>query len=554
MIDYVGQSPGQSKDPAKEAKNHWRVVRAFLRLLVAAALLAPLVWISVGLTGNRGTGHAAPTGVEVYDEAGVLNQDLLSRETNAMEFARPSRVVYLTLAEVPTGNFNEAVLAFARSNPQLGLIDGANPDKWASGTLVFAVAPKQREVAIYLGEDRDPGESVGKDTIDAMRAEFKGKNWDAGMLAGARAIAPHAGAFHVSGSALFFSVIGALIGLGEIWVFVSNPRKIARAKRDFELHMGNVDRDRATTEAALVSIPPGSQYGAIVEQRFAHYKNEIARLSESGPDVDVRGALRFSVPARNDAKALASAAEEMDLSDDAIVSASDFFSMRGDWEGAWANEIGPVMEDLNSLEELVDTVTDEIKTAEARASRDGIMRWIKTQTDAIMAMRGQLRDGTTTPDEALAALDAISEQTRSCAVDVINASLDADTSEYAWKRRLRWQKAQTQPPEDDMAEPDGAYKLNGEFIDYDPSRTIRPNFSVPGVADLELAGFGQAEGIGSVPVFVPLSMMNGRYYDEHSWTPPSSSSSSSSSSTSVGSGSYGSSGGSFSGSGYSGSF
>ena len=179
------------------------------------------------------------------------------------------------------------------------------------------------------------------------------------------------------------------------------------------------------------------------------------------------------------------------------------------------------------------------------------MRWIRTQTDAIMAMRGQLRDGTTTPDEALAALDAISEQTRSCAVDVINASLDADTSEYAWKRRLRWQKAQTQPPEDDMAEPDGAYKLNGEFIDYDPSRTIRPNFSVPGVADLELAGFGQAEGIGSVPVFVPLSMMNGRYYDEHSWTPPSSSSSSA---TSVGSGSYGSSGGSFSGSGYSGSF
>ena len=75
---------------------------------------------------------------------------------------------------------------------------------------------------------------------------------------------------------------------------------------------------------------------------------------------------------------------------------------------------------------------------------------------------------------------------------------------------------------------------------------------MPGVADLKLAGFGQAEGIGSVPVFVPLSMMNGRYYDEHSWTPPSSSSSSSS--TSVGSGSYGSSGGSFSGSGNSGSF
>ena len=265
----------------------------------------------------------------------------------------------------------------------------------------------------------------------------------------------------------------------------------------------------------------------------------------------VRGALRFSVPARYDAKALASAAEELDRNDDAIVSASDFFNMRGDWEGAWANEIGPVMEDLNSLEELVDTVTDEIKTAEARASRDAIMRWIRTQTDAIMGMRGQLRDGTTTPDEALAALDAISEQTRSCAVDVINASLDADTSEYAWKRRLRWQKAQTQPPEDDMAEPDGAYRLNGEFVDYDPSRTIRPNFSVPGVAELRMAGFGQAEGIGSVPVFVPLSMMNGRYYDEHSWTP---SSSSSSSSTSVGSGSYGSSGGSFSGSGNSGSF
>ena len=551
MIDYVGQVPGQSKDPAKRAKNRWRVVRAFLRPLVAAAFLAPFVWVWVGLAGNHGTGHAAPTSVEVYDRAGVLDQDLLSRETNAMEFARPTRVVYLTLDDVPTGNFNEAVLAFARSNPQLGLIDGADPDKWASGTLIFALAPKQREAGTFRGQDRDPGNSIGNDTLNAMRAEFKDKKWDAGMLAGARAIAPHAGLFHVSGSGHFFSIIGALIGLGEIWVFVSNPRKTARAKRDFDLHMANVDRDRAATEAALVAIPPDSRYGAIVEQRFAHYKNEIARLSGSRPDVDVRGALRFSVPARYDAKALASAAEELDLSDDAIVSASDFFSMRGDWEGAWANEIGPVMEDLNSLEELVDTVTDEIKTAEARASRDGIMRWIRTQTDAIMAMRGQLRDGTTTPDEALAALDAISEQTRSCAVDVINASLDADTSEYAWKRRLRWQKAQTQPPEDDMAEPDGAYKLNGEFIDYDPSRTIRPNFSVPGVADLELAGFGQAEGIGSVPVFVPLSMMNGRYYDEHSWTP---SSSSSSSSTSVGSGSYGSSGGSFSGAGNSGSF
>lgn len=551
MIDYVGQVPGQSKDPAKRAKNRWRVVRAFLRPLVAAAFLAPFAWVWVGLAGNHGTGHAAPTSVEVYDRAGVLDQDLLSRETNAMEFARPTRVVYLTLDDVPTGNFNEAVLAFARSNPQLGLIDGADPDKWASGTLIFALAPKQREAGTYRGQDRDPGNSIGNDTLNAMRAEFKDKKWDAGMLAGARAIAPHAGLFHVSGSGHFFSIIGALIGLGEIWVFVSNPRKTARAKRDFDLHMANVDRDRATTEAALASIPPDSRYGAIVEQRFAHYKNEIARLSGSRPDVDVRGALRFSVPARYDAKALASAAEELDRNDDAIVSASDFFSMRGDWEEAWADEIGPVMEDLNSLEELVDTVTDEIKTAEARASRDAIMRWIRTQTDAIMGMRGQLRDGTTTPDEALAALDAISEQTRSCAVEVINASLDADTSEYAWKRRLRWQKAQTQPPEDDMAEPDGAYRLNGEFVDYDPSRTIRPNFSVPGVAELRMAGFGQAEGSGSVPVFVPLSMMNGRYYDEHSWTP---SSSSSSSSTSVGSGSYGSSGGSFSGSGNSGSF
>ncbi|VEG28569.1 DUF5129 domain-containing protein [Actinomyces howellii] len=506
------------------------------KVLTCLALIASLPLMALQPFGAR---HK-PT-VEVHDEAGVLQVEAVQESLASLEFRDEVDLEVLTMPRVDaTENFNAAVLEWARIN-EPDWISAADPNYWADGLVVLAVSPEGRWVGTYFGEDVKVGLSIQEEIQEAGKDSFRIGDWAGGLEQMAEKSAevvgrPVQGVFE----RIVLPTVAMAGGVGWLIALVAGRNTARRRFAAAQRHYSSVTGDWESTELLARTIPADEPHGAQVLVRFEWFQKRYHELTAAFNEFgSPRGAAWFARGMPSRAKDLEGRASELDSLDDTIAHASALLTMSSTWPEAWENEKGPVLEDLASMDTMLDSVDDH----GVGLSTSGERSWVSAQRQRLDMTTAALQARETTPSAALDTLDEMSNEIRQRVRDLAKRALDADTSADAEERRRRYRDSS----EADLqrAVYSGVWLSSSGRGTYSPSSTIRLNpSSAGGSAD------GLPAGAGSSSSFIPVAGLVTGYSSASSYTAPSSSYSSSS--FGGGGGSYG--GGGFSGAGSSSQF
>ena len=518
----------------------WGGSRAVASLTFKIVVILLLV-VGVPLAAFWPFGKTHAPSVEVYDEAGVLQEVETASALEELRFRQDVKLVVLTLDAGYNDNFNSEVLAYARKNhPEW--ISASDPNYWADGLVVLGVSPRGRWAGCYFGEDVKVDLAVQRDIQDAGKASFREKRWAFGVWQMARQASAVMGRPVPSTVAgLIISCVGVTVGVvmaGVMLVRRHDARStFARARR----HYTQVTADYDATQIRAGLIPTDDAHGAQVLARFAWFEDRYGELTRNFHAFgEPRGAQWFEVGRRSKAKRLLDLAGELDSLDDAISNAAALLTLSEGWQDAWRNEQGPVQEDLASLQSLCSQVAANSRIDVARDRN-----WARESSNRLAAMTNELSRGALTPSAALDELDFISREVRSRADALAQRALEADSSSHREQRMRQYQDSRSDWGWESGVGYSGSWSMGGHHSSYNPASTIRINPASPGAqaSGVRWSGAGSSSQFSS-----PISGLVTGYSSAATWTPPSSSSSSSGSSSSY------SGGGGFSGAGSSSHF
>ena len=528
-----------------------RSVAAFTaNIVVSLALIAVLPIMVIWPFG--GSHH--PT-VEVHDEAGILQTEPLIEEIQAMRFRDNVHVAVLTVPGWDVDNLNDAVLEYARSHASdtdVPWISTSNPNYWSDGLVILAVAPEARKVGCYFGEDVAVPLDQQATIQDAAKNQYRQADWYGGTVSMAAKTADVIGRPGGGDIGTTYILPGwvALTSLAWLSYYLWRGFAARRRAREALRHYSQVTHDYGTTELLAGTIPEDEPHGAQVMARYRWFRSEYEKVTRSWQDFgSPYRAQWFGMSVLRRATELEKRSALLDSLDDVIANTATFLGRSPGWDRVWANEQGPVLEDLQSLRRLCHEIdSSAVANRGAIPERSKQERdWVRSRKQRLDDMTSELENGALQPSAALDELDEIASETKTKAARLAREAIDADTSSYADERRRRY---------DSRSSKDAAYAgywyLGGGHGSYNPHSTIRLNPSSPAISAIGSSDSGYGAG-GSYSSFTPISDLVVGYSSASSYTPPSSSGSSSSFSGGGFSGGY-SGGGGFSGSGSSSSF
>ena len=529
-----GRSSLTTVGPVSNILIRWGGSRAVASLILRILVVILLV-VGVPLFAYWPFGKVHAPAVEVHDEVGILQADATASSLENLRFRQDVKLAVLTLDAKPNANFNSEVLGYAREKHPEWIIS-SDSNYWADGLVILAVSPSGRWTGCYFGEDVKVDTAVQGAIQEAGKNSFREQRWALGIEQMAGYAAEVMGRPIVSPSgAIIVAGLGVISGgaLGILMLVSRSGARLAftRARR----HYAQVTADYEGTQIKAELIPTDDAHGAQVLARFAWFEDRYAELTRAFRDFgELRGAEWFSWRRRMDARGLNTRASELDSLDDAISHASALLTMSEGWQQAWANEQGPVHEDLASFQSLCASVEAKGHLSTAQ-DRD----WLRQRSNRLAAMTNELSSGRLSPSAALDELDVISRDVRARADSLARRALEADTSSYRDGRLSRYESAQSGWGWGRTNGYAGWWAMGGHQSSYDPASTIRINPSSP-AAD---ASGVRWVGAGSASQFsTPISELVTGYSSAASWSPSSSGSG----------GGSGFSGGGYSGGGFSG--
>ena len=177
--------------------------------------------------------------------------------------------------------------------------------------------------------------------------------------------------------------------------------------------------------------------------------------------------------------------ERLADADAAIMAARDFFALAPGWCDVWKTEVGPIIEDLDILDDVADTLESVNTEPGILAEIEAFREHVGDRKDAVNDLGTRLEGGQIAPAAALEELDRITNEARARAAELIEATLAADASSRGRQRYTRWKSAGIRLTAAN-AEYDAAYwsQEADTDIEYNPAATIRLTANSAGV-DLE---------------------------------------------------------------------
>ena len=171
--------------------------------------------------------------------------------------------------------------------------------------------------------------------------------------------------------------------------------------------------------------------------------------------------------------------------DAAIMAARDFFACAPGWRDVWKTEIGPIIEDLDVLDDVADTLESVNAAPGILAEIEAFRERVGDHKDTVNDLGKRLEAGQVGPAQALEELDRITGEARARTAELIEDSLLTDASPLGRRRYARW-KGEGISLSAANAEYDGCYWSEDadNDVEYNPAATIRLTANSAGV-DLE---------------------------------------------------------------------
>lgn len=284
--------------------------------------------------------------------------------------------------------------------------------------------------------------------------------------------------------------------IAEKWAALESQR--AQVERTFSTLVGTGHYESALTARYELARAERARVGA----RIAAHRSPgfFASLSETSSGAGDEILARM---------------ERLADADSAINAARDFFGLAPGWREVWDNEVGPIIQDMDVLDDVADSLeaanTDPGILADIEAFRERV----GDNKDAVAGLGKRLENGQIDPDQALEELDRMTNEARVRTAELIEVTLATDASSLGRRRYARW-KGEGISLSAANAEYDGCYWSEDadNDVEYNPAATIR---LITNSAGVDFEGLpAPATGVltaGHSPVYL-LPMYLDRYLSD----------------------------------------
>ena len=236
-----------------------------------------------------------------------------------------------------------------------------------------------------------------------------------------------------------------------------------------------LEGQRGQVERVFSLLVSAGHYEAGLSARYERAQAEHARVGARIAEHQPPGFFAsLSETSRGDGDEILAGIDRLADADAAVMAARDFFACAPGWRDVWSNEIGPIIADLDVLDDVADTLeaigTDPHILTDIEAFRERV----GDHKDAVHDLGKRLEDGQIAPAQALEELDRIANDARTRVAELIEATLATDASSQGRARYARWKSAGISLTAAN-AEYDRAYwsEEADADVEYNPAATIR---------------------------------------------------------------------------------
>lgn len=316
------------------------------------------------------------------------------------------------------------------------------------GLLLVLPAPLQLAIAIYDQAHHGMGEAVGW------------PNWTGWVM--------------------------ALCGIGVLWRGAGIRRSGRQKMTMIAQKWAALESQRIEVERVFSALVGAGHYEIGLTARHECARAERvrvgARIAEHRPPGFFASLSEASAGAGDE---ILARMEHLADADAAIMAARDFFALAPGWRDVWKTEVGPIIEDLDILDDVADTL-ESVNTEPGILAKIEVFRErVGDDKDTVNDLETRLEGGQIAPAQALEELDRITNEARARTAELIEATLATDASAQGRQRYARWKSAGIRLTAAN-AEYDAAYWSQDADtdIEYNPAATIRLTANSAGV-DLE---------------------------------------------------------------------
>lgn len=267
----------------------------------------------------------------------------------------------------------------------------------------------------------------------------------------------------------------ALCGIGVLWGGVSCRRSRRQKMRTIAQEWASLEAQRVQVERVFSALVGVGHYESGLTARYECARAERVRVGARIEEYRSPGFFASLSEASGGAEdeILAQMAVLADA-DTAIMAARDFFAVAPGWRDVWNNEIGPIIEDLDVLDDVADSLESVNTEPGILAEIEAFREQVGDRKDAVRDLGTRLEGGQIAPDQALEELDRMTNEARARTAELIEATLATDASSQGRARYARWKGAGISLTAAN-AEYDGAYWSEDADTDveYNPAATIR---------------------------------------------------------------------------------
>ena len=267
----------------------------------------------------------------------------------------------------------------------------------------------------------------------------------------------------------------ALCGIGVLWGGGSCRRSRRRKMTTIAQTWASLEQQRAQVERVFSALVGAGHYESGLMARYECARAERVRVGARIEEYRSPGFFASLSEASGGAEdeILAQMAGLADA-DTAIMAARDLFDLAPGWRDVWNNEIGPIIADLDVLDDVADSLEAICTDPHILTDIEAFREHLGDDKDKVISLGERLEGRQLGPAQALEELDRIANEARARTAELIEATLATDASSQGRARYARWKGTGISLTAAN-AEYDGAYWSEDADTDveYNPAATIR---------------------------------------------------------------------------------